>query len=87
MENRRFSENEIHTLITKYDESLGLHLSEVQSIQSEFQTFDTIIPQNEAVARAADWSESKRTFDEKYAGATQVAYSLASEFRERIGLI
>jgi hypothetical protein len=49
--------------------------------------FDTRIPQAEQIARAAEWSEQKRTLAQKYGAAAQVIGTFAAEFRERAGLI
>ena len=87
MEKRRFTEEHILTLITKYDPNIVLHDSEVQSLQADFNTFKTIIPQNENIARAGEWSEVKRTFDQKYGNAADIVRAVAAEFQERSGLI
>jgi hypothetical protein len=49
--------------------------------------FDTRIPQAEQIARAAEWSDQKRTLEQKYGAAAQVIRTFAAEFRERAGLI
>ncbi len=87
MEQRRFAEESIFTLITKFDPNLMLHESEMQSLRAEFQTFNTIIPQNENIARAGEWSVPARSFEQKYGNASEVARTLAAEFQERTGLI
>ena len=87
MEQRRFAEESILTLITKFDRSILLHESEVQSLQAQFKTFNTIIPQNENIARAGEWSDTPRGFVQKYGDASPVVEALAAEFQERIGLL
>lgn len=87
MEKRRFSEESIFTLITKFDTNLMLHESEVQSLQANFATFNTIIPQNENIARAGEWSDAPRSFEQKYGNAAGVVRALAAEFTEKTGLV
>jgi chromosome partitioning protein len=87
MEQRRFTDERIWTLITKYEQSNTLHQSEAEMLKQQFNVFDTRIPQAEQIARAAEWSEQKRTFDQKYGAAAPVIRKFAAEFRERAGLI
>ena len=87
MEQRRFTEDRIFTVITKYEPHSALHQSEVMRLQAEFKTFDTIIPQNEAIARAGAWSRNARTFDQKYGDAAPIVRQMAVEFQEKVGLV
>ena len=87
MEKRRFVEANIFTLITKYDSNILLHDSEVQSLRADFATFETIIPQNENIARAGEWSEIPRSFDQKYGDAANIVRALAAECSEKVGLV
>lgn len=87
MEQRRFTDERIWTLITKYEQANTLHQSEAEMLKQQFNVFDTRIPQAEQIARAAEWSEQKRTFDQKYGAAAPVIRKFAAEFRERAGLI
>jgi cellulose biosynthesis protein BcsQ len=87
MEQRRFTEDRIWTLITKYEDRNTLHRSEAALLAEQFKVFETVVPQTESIARAAEWSESKRTLDQKYGEAANVVRTLAAEFRERVGLI
>lgn len=87
MEQRRFTDERIWTLITKYEQNNTLHQSEAEMLKQQFNVFDTRIPQAEQIARAAEWSEQKRTFDQKYGAAAPVIRKFAAEFRERAGLI
>ena len=64
-----------------------LHESEVQSLQASFATFNTIIPQNENIARAGEWSDIPRSFEQKYGDASAIVRALAAEFSEKIGLV
>lgn len=87
MEQRRFTEDRIWTLITKYERANALHQSEAALLRSQFNVFTTVIPQHEAIARAAEWSDTPRTLDQKYGEAAEVIRKLATEFRERAGMI
>ncbi|MEQ1779991.1 MAG: ParA family protein [Hyphomonadaceae bacterium] len=87
MEQRRFTDERIWTLITKYEPNNSLHQSEAEMLKQQFNVFDTRIPQTEQIARAAEWSERKRTFEQKYGAAAPVIRKFAAEFRERAGLI
>ena len=87
MEQRRFTDERIWTLITKFEVGNTLHKSEADMLASQFNVFETRIPQAEAIARAAEWSEHKRTIDQKYGEAAVVIRKLAAEFRERVGLV
>lgn len=87
MEQRRFTEDRIWTLITKYEKSNTLHESEAAMLKDQFNVFETRIPQAEQIARAAEWSDHKRTLDQKYGEAANVIRRFAGEFREKVGLI
>lgn len=87
MEQRRFTDERIWTLITKFEQQNTLHHSEADMLKEQFHVFDTRIPQAEQIARAAEWSDEKRTFEQKYGVAAQVIRQFAAEFRERAGLI
>lgn len=87
MEQRRFTDERIWTLITKYEDQNTLHQSEAEMLKQQFHVFDTRIPQAEQIARAAEWSEQKRTLEQKYGPAARLIRQFAAEFRERAGLI
>ena len=87
MEQRRFTDDRIYTLITKYEAANSLHQSEAALLKDQFNVFDTRIPQAEQIARAAEWSDHKRTLEQKYGDAAAVIRKFAAEFRERVGLI
>ena len=83
MEQRRFTDERIWTLITKYEQANALHQSEAEMLAQQFNVFDTRIPQAEQIARAAEWSDQKRTVEQKYGAAAPVIRKFAAEFRER----
>lgn len=87
MEQRRFTDDRIWTLITKFEQHNSLHQSEAAMLKEQFHLFDTRIPQAEQIARAAEWSDSKRTLEQKYGEAAPLIRKFAAEFRERAGLI
>jgi chromosome partitioning protein len=72
----------ILVLATKYDESFSLHRSEAGLLKDNLgeAMFDLKIPQLMDIARAAEWSDVKRTFDQKYAAAAPIALKLGEEF-------
>jgi cellulose biosynthesis protein BcsQ len=86
MEQRRFTEERIWTLITKFEQGNALHASEAALLKDQFNVFDVMIPQTEHIARAAEWSDNKRTLDQKYGQAAKVIRAFAAEFAERAGL-
>lgn len=87
MEQRRFTDDRIWTLITKFEQHNTLHQSEAEMLKEQFNLFDARIPQAEQIARAAEWSEAKRTLEQKYGEAAPLIRKFAAEFRERAGLI
>ncbi len=87
MEQRRFAESSIWTVITKYEAANSLHQSEAALLRDQFNVFEAVVPQSEEIARAAAWSDQKRTLEQKYGRATESILRLAGEFRERVGLI
>ena len=56
-------------------------------LKEQFNVFDARIPQAEQIARAAEWSDAKRTLEQKYGEAAPLIRQFAAEFRERAGLI
>ncbi|MDZ4760195.1 MAG: ParA family protein [Alphaproteobacteria bacterium] len=87
MEQRRFTEDRIWTLITKFESANALHESEAELLAKQFNVFDTRVMQSEDIARAAEWSDARRTLDQKYGRSTDTVRKLAAEFCERTGLI
>ena len=55
-------------LATKYDETFSLHRSEASLLKENLgeAMFDVRIPQHVDIAKAAEWSETPRTFEQKY---------------------
>jgi chromosome partitioning protein len=69
-------------LATKYDEAFSLHRSEAALLKENLGPgmFDLRVPQNVDIARAAEWSEVKRTFEQKYGSAAGLIQTLGEEF-------
>ena len=79
---KRGAPTTMFVLATKYDETFSLHRSEASLLKENLGSsmFDLKIPQTVDIARAAEWSETKRTFEQKYAGAAPVIQALGDEF-------
>jgi len=79
---RRGAPTTMFVLATKYDETFSLHRSEAGLLRENLgaEMFDLKIPQTVDIARAAEWSETKRTFEQKYAAAAPVIQALGEEF-------
>jgi chromosome partitioning protein len=86
MERRHFTNESIWALVTKYEPANGLHKSEADMLRGQFNVFDTMVPQSEDIARAAEWSDAPRTLDRKYGRAVEAVRKLAAEMRERAGI-
>lgn len=82
---RRGAPSAFFVLATKYDESFALHRSEAELLKESLggSMFDLRIPQTADIARAAEWSDVKRTFDVKYGQAAPVAMRLGEEFLQK----
>ncbi len=87
MAQRRFTEDRIWTLVTKFEKGNALHESEAELMADQFNLFDIRVPQSEEIARAAEWSDARRSLDQKYGRSADVVRRLAAEFRERTGLV
>ncbi len=48
--------------------------------------FDVRIPQNVDIAKAAEWSETPRTFEQKYGAMAKVIKTLGEEFQSKVEL-
>ena len=48
--------------------------------------FDVRIPQHVDIAKAAEWSETVRTFDQKYGEMAGVVKKLGEEFQAKVEL-
>ena len=85
---RRGSTSDLFVLATKYDEGMSLHRSEADTLQQNLGSamFNLRIPQHVDIARAAEWSETPRTFEQKYGGAASLMKALGDEFLDKLEL-
>lgn len=65
---RRGGPGQLMVLATKYEDGFSLHRSEASLLKDNLgdAMFDVRIPQNVDIAKAAEWSETPRTFEQKY---------------------
>ncbi|WP_395644474.1 ParA family protein [Terricaulis sp.] len=85
---RRGGASQLMVLATKYDESFSLHRSEAQLLKENLgdAMFDIRIPQHVDIAKAAEWSETPRTFEQKYGAMAQTVAKLGEEFVAKVEL-
>jgi chromosome partitioning protein len=85
---RRGGPSQLMVLATKYDESFSLHRSEAQLLKENLgdAMFDIRIPQHVDIAKAAEWSETPRTFEQKYGAMAQTVAKLGEEFVAKVEL-
>lgn len=83
---RRGGPSQLMVLATKYDESFSLHRSEAQLLKDNLgeAMFDLRIPQHVDIAKAAEWSEAPRTFEQKYGAMAGAVRKLGDEFQRRV---
>lgn len=69
-------------MATKYEDAFNLHNSEADLLKANLgdAMLDIRIPQHVDIARAAEWSDSPRTFDQKYGAMAPVVAKLGEEF-------
>ena len=79
---RRGGPSQLMVVATKYEESFSLHRSEAQLLKDNLgeAMFDTRIAQNVDIAKAAEWSETPRTFEQKYGSMAGTVKKLGEEF-------
>lgn len=85
---RRGGPSQLMVLATKYEESFSLHRSEAQLLKDNLgeAMFDVRIPQHVDIAKAAEWSETTRTFEQKYAAMAGVVKKFGEEFQSKVDL-
>jgi chromosome partitioning protein len=85
---RRGQASDLFVLATKYDEGMSLHRSEADLLSENLgkAMFNLRIPQHVDIARAAEWSETPRTFELKYGAAAPIIRALGEEFLEKLEL-
>lgn len=87
-ERRGGGASQLMVLATKYDESFSLHRSEAQLLKDNLgdAMFDVRIPQHVDIAKAAEWSETPRTFEQKYGAMAPLMKKLGEEFQKKVEL-
>jgi len=85
---RRGGPSQLMVLATKYEDSFSLHRSEAQLLKDNLgdAMFDVRIPQNVDIAKAAEWSETQRSFDQKYGSMANTIKKLGEEFQSKVEL-
>jgi chromosome partitioning protein len=85
---RRGGASQLMVLATKYEDGFSLHRSEAQLLKQNLgeAMFDVRIPQNVDIAKAAEWSDTPRTFDQKYGAMAPTIAKLGEEFVGKLEL-
>ena len=85
---RRGGPSQLMVLATKYEDSFSLHRSEAQLLKDNLgeAMFDVRIPQHVDIAKAAEWSETPRTFEQKYGAMANIVKKLGEEFQSKVEL-
>jgi chromosome partitioning protein len=83
---RRGGPSQLFVVATKYEESFSLHRSEADLLKDNLgeAMFDVRIPQHVDIAKAAEWSETPRTFDQKYGAMAPIVAKLGEEFLAKV---
>lgn len=79
---RRGAQSELYVMATKYEEGMALHRSEADLLAENLghAMFQVRIPQMMDIARAAEWSDVTRTFEQKYGQAAPIMRAMGEEF-------
>jgi len=85
---RRGGPSQLMVLATKYEDGFSLHRSEVQLLKQNLgeAMFDVRIPQHVDIAKAAEWSDTLRAFDQKYGAMAATIAKLGEEFVGKVEL-
>ncbi len=83
---RRGGPSQLMVLATKYDDGFSLHRSEAQLLKDNLgeAMFDVRIPQHVDIAKAAEWSDTPRMFDQKYGAMAPIVAKLGEEFLAKV---
>lgn len=79
---RRGGPSQLYVIATKYDEDMSLHRSEAAVLKENLGAamFDVRIPQHVDIARAAEWSDRTRSFEQKYGEMAPIIRRMGDEF-------
>jgi cellulose biosynthesis protein BcsQ len=85
---RRGGPSQLLVLATKYEDGFSLHRSEAELLKDNLgeAMFDVRIPQHVDIAKAAEWSETPRTFEQKYGAMAGTVKKLGEEFQSKVEL-
>jgi chromosome partitioning protein len=85
---RRGGQSVLLVMATKYEDDMALHRSEAQLLKENLGAamFDVRIPQMQDIARAAEWSDTPRTFDQKYGAGAGIIRAMGEEFLAKVAL-
>ena len=83
---RRGGPSQLMVLATRYEDGFSLHRSEASLLKDNLgdAMFDVRIPQNVDIAKAAEWSETQRTFEQKYGSMAGTIKKLGEEFQSKV---
>lgn len=83
---RRGGQSQLFVLASKYDEAMSLHRSEADLLADNLgaSMFQTRIPQHVDIAKAAEWSDTPRSFAQKYGAMGPVVERLGLEFLQKM---
>jgi chromosome partitioning protein len=79
---RRGAQSDLYVIATKYEEGMSLHRSEADLLSENLghAMFQVRIPQMMDIARAAEWSDATRTFEQKYGAGANIMRAMGEEF-------
>jgi chromosome partitioning protein len=79
---RRGAASDLLVIATKYEEGMSLHRSEADLLAENLghAMFHVRIPQMMDIARAAEWSDVPRTFEQKYGAGAPIMRAMGEEF-------
>jgi chromosome partitioning protein len=79
---RRGAQSDLYVIATKYEEGMSLHRSEADLLSDNLghAMFQVRIPQMMDIARAAEWSDATRTFEQKYGAGANIMQAMGEEF-------
>lgn len=85
---KRGGQSLLMVMATKYEDDMALHRSEAALLKENLGSamFDVRIPQMQDIARAAEWSETQRTFEQKYGQGAGIIRAMGDEFLAKVAL-
>jgi chromosome partitioning protein len=83
---RRGGPSQLYVVATKYEDVFSLHRSEAALLKDNLgeAMLDVRIPQHVDIAKAAEWSDTPRTFDQKYGAMAPIVAKLGEEFVSKL---